>query len=181
MCFTKSIFFLIRWLLNICIWLLDICAYNTPGQAILFTVLIVIFGICMSSHLHCGILLFVYVTNTKPFQLKILQVSINKISYQVNILWKISTWTVVSGVLNNLHKPIFWELFKKLDKTFKKSAWKNHRANNIEKFFPRKCDPGSRTEIREMDWEWGRALHSCGYLLIPGGKDEVRDLQFLWT
>ena len=114
----------------------------------------------------------VYVTNTKHFQLKILKVSINKISYQVNVIWKISTWTVVSGVLNNLHKPIFWELFKKLDKTFKKSAWKNPQADNIEKFFPRICKPGSRTEIQEMNWEWGRILNSWGHLLIPQGTPE---------
>ena len=118
----------------------------------------------------------VYVTNTKHFKLKILK---------VNVIWKISTWTVVSGVLNNLHKPIFWELFKKLDKTFKKSAWKNPQADNIEKFFPRICKPGSRTKSKrwtENEGESSTLEHISWFHRGPlrGWKDEMRDLQFLW-
>ena len=118
----------------------------------------------------------VYVTNTKHFKLKILK---------VNVIWKISTWTVVSGVLNNLHKPIFWELFEKLDKTFKKSAWKNPQADNIEKFFPRICKPGSRMKSKRWTENEGESstLEDISWFHrgpLRGWKDEMRDLQFLW-
>lgn len=89
----------------------------------------------------------VCVTNTTHFQLKILKIRAHKVSYKV--LWKISTWTVVNGVLNNLHKPVFWKLFKKLEKTLKKSSWRHHRVNKrVKNCQARIWGPGSRIEIQ---------------------------------